>query len=717
LLFVLLVATHSAASTGVARAAETQAAETQPAHAKAPQTKAGEKTGNKKPTDTKAAETKPADTKPAPLAADPSGAEVRKKLDAGDAAGALPLAESALKDGEKQYPANDSRLVQLQGDLARAYMLLGRYGDAETLLKRAIKDADKADPGGTLVAAPLSGLARLYCRLLRYEEAAPLIKRALDIRQKKLPAGHADIATSLTDLAALRQSAGQLDEAAKLYRQALDIRQKALPVDHPDLAIALDNLAAIYRLLGRYADAEPLLKEALERRRLKLGMGHMEVARSLNSLGVVYELEGRNKEAEQMLAAAVETAERAGAQGGAEAATLRQNLGIVLKAEGRLAEAAPLLQRAAADTEAAFGVKHPQTAVAQMQLAELELLQGNAAAAEALFAKAKTLKPAGLREIPIYFATDRKPDAAQKRVAFGNERGAVTLGSASVIVPPPKPPGIAGEPRNVGELRQLPLSSLAVLNSDALVRAARARLSQSSSGEALVFVHGFNVSFDNALRRAAQLAYDLDFDGPVFLFSWPTGESVWGYVRDRDIAQASQENVAEFLKSVVAPVRARNINLITHSVGSLAINEALRSMDAGSLERLKLDQIVLASPHVDGDLFESCYTKLRKTGTRSTIYSKAGDWALWVSAKLHSPLGYLSKSGPEKLVDGTDMIDTASVNADVFSLNRDLYADSPALIADLRQIIAKYRAPDERNKELVKIATPAGAFWRYRDNE
>ena len=33
--------------------------------------------------------------------------------------------------------------------------------------------------------------------------------------------------------------------------------------------------------------------------------------------------------------------------------------------------------------------------------------------------------------------------------------------------------------------------------------------------QAVVFAHGFNVSFDNALLRTAQLAHDLDFDGPA----------------------------------------------------------------------------------------------------------------------------------------------------------------------------------------------------------
>jgi esterase/lipase superfamily enzyme len=45
-------------------------------------------------------------------------------------------------------------------------------------------------------------------------------------------------------------------------------------------------------------------------------------------------------------------------------------------------------------------------------------------------------------------------------------------------------------------------------------------------------VHGFNVSFENALRRTAQIAYDLDFDGAPFLFSWPSRDSLLSYASD-----------------------------------------------------------------------------------------------------------------------------------------------------------------------------------------
>ena len=42
-----------------------------------------------------------------------------------------------------------------------------------------------------------------------------------------------------------------------------------------------------------------------------------------------------------------------------------------------------------------------------------------------------------------------------------------------------------------------------------------------------MFVHGFNVSFADAARRTAQIAYDLAFGGPGAL-SWPYSATFTG---------------------------------------------------------------------------------------------------------------------------------------------------------------------------------------------
>ena len=58
----------------------------------------------------------------------------------------------------------------------------------------------------------------------------------------------------------------------------------------------------------------------------------------------------------------------------------------------------------------------------------------------------------------------------------------------------------------------------------------------TGKGEVLVFVHGYNVTFGDALRQTAQLAFDLAFEGAPILYSWPASGNKGDYARDKDQA-------------------------------------------------------------------------------------------------------------------------------------------------------------------------------------
>jgi esterase/lipase superfamily enzyme len=268
-------------------------------------------------------------------------------------------------------------------------------------------------------------------------------------------------------------------------------------------------------------------------------------------------------------------------------------------------------------------------------------------------------------------------------------------------------------------VRHLLIEPAELATADQLVHAARERLfgARAYLGQALVFVHGYNTSFDNAIRRAGQLAYDLGFDGPVFAFSWPSRERVLSYIGDRETAQLSADALREFIETVVAETKAKRIHIIAHSMGNVALNEALYTLDPATLAKLNIGEMVLASPDLDTDLFLRTFVRLQKRGATSTVYAASSDWALWVSSKLRSrpQLGYIPRGGPKRLVAGTDLIDITGVNSDVLSLNHDIYANSPIIIGDLKRLLKEgQRPPELRTPELVKIPAAGGVYWRYK---
>ena len=141
---------------------------------------------------------------------------------------------------------------------------LGRYAEAEPLLKRALDINEKAlGPDHPSVGSSLSNLAELYRAQARYAEAEPLFKRSLTIREQALGPDHQDVGISVHNLAGLYREQGRYDDAEPLFRRALGINERALGTDHPDVGNSLNNLAVLYEKQGRYAEAEPLYKRSL----------------------------------------------------------------------------------------------------------------------------------------------------------------------------------------------------------------------------------------------------------------------------------------------------------------------------------------------------------------------------------------------------------------------------------------------------------------------
>ena len=187
--------------------------------------------------------------------------------------------------------------------------------------------------------------------------------------------------------------------------------------------------------------------------------------------------------------------------------------------------------------------------------------------------------------------------------------------------------------------------------------------------DTMVFIHGFNVSFDDALQAAAEIVEQIRLsDGRqvnMVLFSWPSdGKKVpWmSYYSDREDARASGPAVAraylmlqEFVSNL--PLRdhcQRNLHLLAHSMGAYVLRNGLQAIlakDPNKLTRL-FDQILLAAPDEDDDTFEYD-EKLRllpRLGRRVTVYFNPKDLALVISDKTKSNPDRLGSDGP-RLID------------------------------------------------------------------
>jgi tetratricopeptide (TPR) repeat protein len=174
-------------------------------------------------------------------------------------------------------PEPSSRAGSL-GALADAYKAVG-----DACLQQALRSfPDQVDD--IKRAAVLSRLGFALLRRGDYSEALLLHEKALAMLRRLLPESHADIATSLNNLAICHHHQGEYGKAVLLYEEALAMQRQLLPEDHPDIASSLNNLAACHFSKGEYSQAVLLSEEAVAMRRRLLPEDHRDMAASLGNL-------------------------------------------------------------------------------------------------------------------------------------------------------------------------------------------------------------------------------------------------------------------------------------------------------------------------------------------------------------------------------------------------------------------------------------------------
>ncbi len=335
--------------------------------------------------------------------------------------------------------------------------------------------------------------------------------------------------------------------------------------------------------------------------------------------------------------------------------------------------------------------------------------------------------------VPVFYGTDRARESDAGRITYGTERARrLELGRALVTVPAAHRVPTIERPfalripyfqlvlyeQAEDAKKHFTIKGLEILPRDQMLTLVRARIvaARAYKDQALVFIHGFNSSFDNALYRTAQLAYDLQFDGAAFLYSWPAGAGVIGYARDRESATQAEPYLKEFLELVVRETGARSVSVIAHSLGNLPLLNVLRDLGPSLPPAVRLNELILAAPDVDRDVFANLVSAIRPYGRGITLYCSANDRAMVASRQVAGGVpraGDVPADGPV-IVPGVDTIDVTETSTDLLALNHSLYAERGALLNDIGLLLQTgERPPDNRIPILQRVRTLRGDFWRY----
>jgi esterase/lipase superfamily enzyme len=319
----------------------------------------------------------------------------------------------------------------------------------------------------------------------------------------------------------------------------------------------------------------------------------------------------------------------------------------------------------------------------------------------------------------VYFATNRTPVDDEER--FSAERNMTMLyGRASVSVPRSHVLGKVERPSfnylkwaYTDEIddQHFKIQYSQMLSSDEFVNKLKA-----SEDSVLLYIHGFNSSFKDAIYQAAQIAYDANYTGHVLVFSWPSKGSLFGYKSDVISANFSETDLGNLLRTVSSEIAPKRLFVVVHSLGNQILVNALQQV-ALSKAPLKIDELVMAAPDLSKDVFLKKVDDIRAVAPRMTIYASAVDRALQYSEKqsLDGKLGYIS-GGVPKVIKNIDTIDVTVVGDDFLGANHSSYAESRAVLTDLGLLISdkEHREPIVRTPTLKLRTTKENLkYWSF----
>jgi hypothetical protein len=181
--------------------------------------------------------------------------------------------------------------------------------------------------------------------------------------------------------------------------------------------------------------------------------------------------------------------------------------------------------------------------------------------------------------VEFVFATDRRRTFTTEPDIFGHERAnSLTFGTMSVNVPP-DPHHKIGHLELPSEFRLFGITFYREdlrLDRHFLVKEAQvfdqnefAKVVRSDpSHTAIVFVHGFNTTFNQGALRFAQIVWDMQFKGTAVLYSWPSRGGLLNYLYDRDSALKSRPRFVELLHILQEQAEIQTLHILAHSMGN-----------------------------------------------------------------------------------------------------------------------------------------------------
>ncbi|MGO7093110.1 alpha/beta fold hydrolase [Rhizobium leguminosarum] len=302
---------------------------------------------------------------------------------------------------------------------------------------------------------------------------------------------------------------------------------------------------------------------------------------------------------------------------------------------------------------------------------------------------AGTVAP-GTSKVDLLVATTRAADD-NPAVLFSGERGTGLAVNAVNVSIPPEANRKVGQVQWPSRLPADPLRDFVTVSVDPLdgERAGETWLKthMPKSRRVLVFVHGFNNRYEDAVYRFAQIVHDSHADVAPVVFTWPSRGSIFDYNYDKESTNYSRDALEELLTRTAANPAVSDVTIMAHSMGTWLTVEALRQMAIRNGHvASKINNVILASPDLDVDVFGRQFASLGKERPHFTIFVSQDDRALALSRRISGNVDRLGQIDPSvepyrsKLeAAGITVLDLTKLKGGD-RLNHGKFAESPEVV-------------------------------------
>lgn len=339
---------------------------------------------------------------------------------------------------------------------------------------------------------------------------------------------------------------------------------------------------------------------------------------------------------------------------------------------------------------------------------DIKLIERNEYLEEMQFSKQE---PGG--KIRLFYGTSRNPLTKKDgKQTYGNTFSELEVGICEVTIPRGHIQGDMERPGDYWIIKfkenadmHIMVQTVQPLEHNTFMRYFSQTVKNTPKKSALLFVHGYNNSFEDAARRSAQIAYDLPFDGFAGFFSWPSDAKAPFYFSDESAARSTPPALVEFLENLIADPELEQLHIIAHSMGSLVTTLSLNNLrTAGNASQYlhKIHQLILGAPDIDQEEFRNTILPgFKNIGLRRTVYASDHDFALRLSSAFRIGRFRLGQTNESVFLDQD--LDTIEASSLISHSSHGYLFESKILLSDLFFLINENLSPAQRRLREVKV--------------